>query len=284
MHHQIDTVLARALVDRRGEGVVRNGGDPMSPGDRRDRGKIGDREGRVRGCLDHHQPRLGPERRLEGGRVGLVDLAHGNAEARQQIGEQARGAHVVTGLRNDVIARRDVCQHRSGDRPMPEASSNAAACPPARRLPARHARPWGCHSGCRSVTAVRRLRSRQTRPPNARKVELGWIEGATSVSASRPSSPWIASVSGWSGKSEVMKSVRLLESRSIGPLRRAHMPASAPRAPPRSGPACAPARWHDRRSARVIVADATSRGRLVGRRHRPGAWIKRSGTRESSGT
>ena len=105
MQHEVDAEIAWMLVDGRGKGVVRQRGDVTASGEFGDCHEVGQGEGRVGRRFQHNQFGIFARRGKESGGVALVYQGDFHAHARQQIGEQFRGAHIVRGLRDDVVAR-----------------------------------------------------------------------------------------------------------------------------------------------------------------------------------
>jgi hypothetical protein len=104
VHDGVGAVLERALVDRRGEGVV-DRDDRVAPASD-DRGDVDDVEQRVGRRLDPDQARVGAHSSGHRVDVGLVDHRVAQAPAREDLVDEAVGAAIEVGGNDDVVAGR----------------------------------------------------------------------------------------------------------------------------------------------------------------------------------
>ncbi len=115
VHHQIEAVLERAIVDGRGKRVVDQRYQPMRFGELHDALEIGHthqriRDGfdidRARGRVQQRRPRLGP--------IG-VDEVNGNAELLQLSRQKVVRAAIENVLREQMVAGSEHCEQRGRD-------------------------------------------------------------------------------------------------------------------------------------------------------------------------
>ena len=112
MHDDIGAVIDRAQQNRRGDGVVDDERNAVALGDARQRLDVADVAGRIADALAEDRARFVVDQLFD--RVGPVGLgeAHGDALARQNVGEQRIGRAVKLRHRNDVGAHRGEIEHR----------------------------------------------------------------------------------------------------------------------------------------------------------------------------
>ena len=133
----------RLLEDRSRERVVHDGGNAGSPSRRDRRGEIGDLHERIRRRLEPDQPRLGPNRGREGGRIVHGDLVGPHAPTREEVGRRDPVA-VVGVVGEDEVRSRPEGLHQGRCRRHARSEHQ-------RRLPAFERRQRELEQGLRGV-------------------------------------------------------------------------------------------------------------------------------------
>ncbi len=114
MHDDVAAMLDRPAEIGRGEGGIDQQRQARAMRHRRHRRDVEHLEAGIAEDLGEDEPRLGPDRRGEGGGVAGIDEARGDAEARQRQLQQVDRAAIERGGRDDVAAR----PHQGGDGEM----------------------------------------------------------------------------------------------------------------------------------------------------------------------
>ncbi len=116
MHHQIDAVLRRMLVDGRAKRAVDHADQLVLPGQRRRFLHVDHPQRRIRRRLQIQHPRIRPDRPRVLFEVVGIDKRRFNPHSGQPLREELRYPAVDVALRDDVISRLQECQDRGRDR------------------------------------------------------------------------------------------------------------------------------------------------------------------------
>ena len=114
IHDAIGPELERLLPDRAREDVVDDERRPGLLGDGGDGGDVDDLQGRVGRALEEEDLGLRPDRRPPGGEIGAVHERGGDAEARQQLGDDVAARAEQGAGRDHVVARPQLPHQRGG--------------------------------------------------------------------------------------------------------------------------------------------------------------------------
>ena len=114
VQHEVGAELEGRLEHRRGRGVVAHVERAGAPGDLADRRDVGHFPQRVRRRLHPDEPRVRPDGRPRGRRVGHVDERGVELPPGERLAQEARGPVIGVHRRDEVVPRLEREQDRGG--------------------------------------------------------------------------------------------------------------------------------------------------------------------------